>query len=127
MATAKMVLGMLAGVERPALATILPTVNRRSVAAAGCGRQCGLRSGQPGPVRGDGKHLLAERAEVINPEVGLLSIGEEDSKGNSLTRDTLPMLRELKKINFIGTSRGATCSTAMPTWRFAMALWAMWR
>jgi glycerol-3-phosphate acyltransferase PlsX len=38
--------------------------------------------------------------------VGLLSIGEEDSKGNSLTRDTLPLLRELKGINFIGNVEG---------------------
>jgi glycerol-3-phosphate acyltransferase PlsX len=35
-----------------------------------------------------------------------LSIGEEDSKGNSLTRDTLPLLRELKGINFIGNVEG---------------------
>jgi len=38
--------------------------------------------------------------------VGLLSIGEEDSKGNSLTRDSLPLLRELKGINFIGNVEG---------------------
>ncbi|MEO6924511.1 MAG: phosphate acyltransferase PlsX, partial [Bryocella sp.] len=43
---------------------------------------------------------------VANPRVGLLSIGEEDSKGNSLTRDTLPLLRALKNINFIGNVEG---------------------
>jgi len=64
MATAKMVLGMLSGVDRPALATI------------------------------------------HNPKVGLLSIGEEDLKGNSLTRDTLPLLRALTSINFIGNVEG---------------------
>jgi glycerol-3-phosphate acyltransferase PlsX len=40
------------------------------------------------------------------PRVGLLSIGEEDSKGNSLTRDTLPLMRELKAIHFIGNVEG---------------------
>jgi glycerol-3-phosphate acyltransferase PlsX len=42
---------------------------------------------------------------VAHPRVGLLSIGEEDSKGNSLTRDTLPLLRELP-LNFIGNVEG---------------------
>ncbi len=64
---------------------------------------------------------------IHNPRVGLLSIGEEDSKGNSLTRDTLPLLRALTNINFTATSRGATCSTATATLRCATALWAMWR
>ncbi len=42
---------------------------------------------------------------VANPRVGLLSIGEEDAKGNSLTRDTFPLLRELK-LNFTGNVEG---------------------
>ena len=97
MATAKMVLGSLAGVDRPALATVIPTVTG-SLAAAGCGRERGLRSGEPGAVCGDGAHVRAECAAVARPRVGLLSIGEEDSKGNSLTRDTLPLLRGLSAV-----------------------------
>ena len=62
MATAKMVLGMLAGVDRPALATILPTVHGSPFAAARRGRQRGLRPRQPGPVRRHGQHVCAERA-----------------------------------------------------------------
>jgi glycerol-3-phosphate acyltransferase PlsX len=44
--------------------------------------------------------------KIDNPRVGLLSIGEEDSKGNSLTRDTLPLLRAMKNLNFIGNVEG---------------------
>ena len=44
--------------------------------------------------------------KIHSPRVGLLSIGEEDSKGNSLTRDTLPLMSELKNINFIGNVEG---------------------
>jgi glycerol-3-phosphate acyltransferase PlsX len=52
-------------------------------------------------------HMYAKNVlRVANPRLGLLSIGEEDSKGNSLTRDTLPLLRELKGINFIGNVEG---------------------
>ena len=46
---------------------------------------------------------------IPRPRVGLLSIGEEDSKGNALTRETLPLLRELHGetiFNFIGNVEG---------------------
>jgi glycerol-3-phosphate acyltransferase PlsX len=43
---------------------------------------------------------------IARPRVGLLSIGEEDSKGNQLTHDTLPLLRALHNINFIGNAEG---------------------
>ncbi len=56
---------------------------------------------------GDGCAVRAECAEEsTEPRAGLLSIGEEDSKGDSLTRATLPLLRELKGINFIGNVEG---------------------
>ena len=55
-------------------------------------------------------HMYAQNVlKIHHPRVGLLSIGEEDSKGNALTRDTLPLLRELKqrnKLNFIGNVEG---------------------
>jgi len=51
-------------------------------------------------------HMYAKNVlRVANPRVGLLSIGEEESKGNSLTRDTLPLLRALP-INFMGNVEG---------------------
>ena len=51
-------------------------------------------------------HMYAKNVlHVAQPRVGLLSIGEEDSKGNSLTRDTLPLLRALG-LNFIGNVEG---------------------
>ena len=47
-------------------------------------------------------HMYAKNVlGVASPRVGLLSIGEEDSKGNTLTKDTLPLLRQLP-INFLG-------------------------
>ncbi len=44
MALAKMVLGALPGVDRPSLATMLPTSTRLALRAAGCGRQCRLQA-----------------------------------------------------------------------------------
>ena len=106
MATAKMVLGMLSGVDRPALATILPTA--RGVPSLLLDVGANVDSDPDNLVQfAVMGHMYAQNVlKISSPRVGLLSIGEEDSKGNALTRDTLPLLRELKGINFIGNVEG---------------------
>jgi len=106
MATAKMVLGMLSGVDRPALAQILPTVNRvpSLLLDVGANVDCDPDNLVQFAMMG---HMYAKNIlRIHNPRVGLLSIGEEDSKGNALTRDTLPLLRALNNINFTGNVEG---------------------
>ena len=105
MATAKMVLGSLAGVDRPALATSLPTVTGHPCVLLDCGANV---DSDPENLRQFAimGHVYAKNVlHAVSPRVGLLSIGEEDGKGNALTRDTLPLLRELP-INFIGNVEG---------------------
>jgi glycerol-3-phosphate acyltransferase PlsX len=105
MATAKMVLGSLAGVDRPALATVLPTTTGAPCVLldVGANVDCDPENLVQFAVMG---HMYAKNVlQVVNPRVGLLSIGEEDSKGNSLTRDTLPLLRGLP-LNFLGNVEG---------------------
>jgi glycerol-3-phosphate acyltransferase PlsX len=106
MATAKMVLGMLSGVDRPALATILPTIKGvpSLLLDVGANVDCDPDNLVQFAVMG---HMYAKNVlRIHNPRVGLLSIGEEESKGNSLTRDTLPLLRALTNINFTGNVEG---------------------
>lgn len=106
MATAKMVLGMLSGVDRPALATIVPTVVGIPSLLLDVGANVDSDPDNLVQFTVMG-HMYAQNVlKISNPRVGLLSIGEEDSKGNALTRDTLPLLRELKGINFIGNVEG---------------------
>ncbi|WP_263368028.1 phosphate acyltransferase PlsX [Edaphobacter bradus] len=106
MATAKMVLGMLSGIDRPALATIIPTV--RGVPSLLLDVGANVDSDPDNLVQfAVMGHMYAKNVlKIPNPRVGLLSIGEEDSKGNALTRDTLPLLRALQGINFIGNVEG---------------------
>jgi len=106
MATAKMVLGMLAGVERPALATILPTVHHTPSLLLDVGANVDSDPDNLVQFAVMGNIYSRNVLKIHSPRVGLLSIGEEDSKGNSLTRDTLPLMRELKNINFIGNVEG---------------------
>jgi glycerol-3-phosphate acyltransferase PlsX len=105
MATAKMVLGSLAGVDRPALTAMLPTSTGQPCVLldVGANVDCDPENLVQFAVMG---HMYAKNVlHVAHPRVGLLSIGEEDSKGNSLTRDTLPLLRGLG-LNFIGNVEG---------------------
>ena len=109
MATAKMVLGALTNVERPALATVLPTVTGGPCVLldAGANVDCDPRNLLQFALMG---HVYAKNVlGVANPRVGLLSIGEEDSKGNSLTRETLPLMRDLSNagaLHFVGNVEG---------------------
>jgi len=92
--------GSLAGVGRPALATTIPTAGRGAVL---------LDSGANVECRA--QHLLQFAAMgvayarvvlgVPEPRVGLLSIGEEETKGNELTRDAHQLLRG-SRLSFIG-------------------------
>jgi glycerol-3-phosphate acyltransferase PlsX len=106
MATAKMVLGMLGGVHRPALATIIPTITGSPsfLLDVGANVDCDPDNLRQFAVMGDmyARNVL----HIANPRLGLLSIGEEDSKGNQLTHDTFPLLRALPGVNFIGNVEG---------------------
>ena len=106
MATAKMVLGSLSGIDRPALATIMPTMTGRPSVLLDVGANVDSDPENLVQFAVMGHVYSRNVLRTANPRIGLLSIGEEDGKGNSLTRDTLPLLRELKSINFIGNVEG---------------------
>ncbi len=105
MATAKMVLGMLTGVDRPALATILPTTAGSPSLLLDVGANVDSDPDNMVQFAIMGDIYARNVLRIARPRVGLLSIGEEDSKGNSLTRDTLPLLR-LLPMNFVGNVEG---------------------
>jgi glycerol-3-phosphate acyltransferase PlsX len=106
MATAKMVLGMLAGVDRPALATIFPTITGTPSLLLDVGANVDCDPDNLVQFAVMGNMYARCVLHTAHPRVGLLSIGEEDSKGNSLTRDALPLLRALHNINFVGNVEG---------------------
>ena len=104
MSTSLFVLGRVEGVERPAIATFMPTLKGTSIVLdVGANVDC-----KP-------NHLLqfAVMGEVYaryflrnpNPRVGLLSIGEEETKGNELTKEAFKLLTETS-LNFIGNVEG---------------------
>ncbi|HSY73071.1 MAG TPA: phosphate acyltransferase PlsX [Alloacidobacterium sp.] len=105
MATAKMVLGALPGVDRPALAMVMPTTAGSPCVLldVGANVDCKPQNLEQFAVMGE---LYARSVlKISRPRVGLLSIGEEEGKGNELTAETLPLLKQLP-INFIGNVEG---------------------
>jgi glycerol-3-phosphate acyltransferase PlsX len=106
MATAKTVQGMLPGVDRPALASAFPTLKGTPVIVVDVGANVDSspRMLAQFAVMGDIYSRVAFRTH--KPRVGLLSIGEEEHKGNELTRAATPLLK-LLPINFIGNVEGS--------------------
>ncbi len=105
MATAKMVLGMLSGVDRPALAATLPTTNGTPSLLLDVGANVDSDPENLVQFALMGNIYACNLLRIPNPRVGLLSIGEEDSKGNAQTRDALPLLRSAP-LHCIGNVEG---------------------
>lgn len=104
MASAYMVLGTIEGVSRPALAAILPNAKGHTVLLdVGANVDSKPQYLREFAVMG---HYYAQMVFGIDaPRVGLLSIGEEEGKGNELTKETFRVLKETG-LNFIGNAEG---------------------
>lgn len=126
MATAKVVLGALRGVDRPALAAVFPTAPGTAAILldVGANVDCKPHNLEQFAVMGEiyfrsmfdramsDKAMFDNKASgrsmsgtVRRPRVGLLSIGEEETKGNELTRESFQLLKQLP-LNFVGNVEG---------------------
>jgi phosphate acyltransferase len=106
MATAKMVQGMLQGVDRPALASAFPTARGGWVVMLDVGANVDCNPKMLAQFAVMGSAYSRVIFHLKDPRIGLLSIGEEDHKGNSLTNEARPILKALKNLNFIGNVEG---------------------
>jgi len=105
MATAKMVLGGLPGVDRPALVAIIPTALRTVTALLDVGANVDCKPHNLEQFAVMGEIYFRSMFGTARPRVGLLSIGEEEGKGNELTRESFQLLKQLP-LNFIGNVEG---------------------
>lgn len=105
MATAKMVFGTLPGVDRPALAAVFPTAAGTAAILldVGANVDCKPENLQQFAVMGEiyFRSIFGTR----RPRVGILSIGEEETKGNELTREAYKLLKQMP-LNFVGNVEG---------------------
>jgi glycerol-3-phosphate acyltransferase PlsX len=104
MATALLVLGKIEGVERPAIAAVMPSLKGHFVLIdAGANVDC--KPVQLYQFAFMGEAYARFIFNIERPRIGILGIGEEDAKGNELTRETFKLLKQ-SKMNFIGNVEG---------------------
>ena len=105
MATAKVVLGALPGVDRPGLAAVFPTATGSAAIMIDVGANVDCKPHNLEQFAVMGEVYFRSIFSVPRPRVGLLSIGEEETKGNELTFQAFHLLKALP-VNFIGNVEG---------------------
>jgi glycerol-3-phosphate acyltransferase PlsX len=105
MAVSKTVQGMVPGVDRPALATAFPTLKGTPAVMVDVGANVDSSPAMLAQFALMGEVYSRVIFGIRRPRVGLLSIGEEEHKGNELTRQATPLLKSLP-IDFIGNVEG---------------------
>jgi glycerol-3-phosphate acyltransferase PlsX len=104
MAISRFVLKMLPGIERPAIASFLPTLRGRTcVLDLGANVDCSAEHLLQFAVMG--ACLVSAVEEIERPSVGLLNVGEEEIKGNDVVKEAAELLRE-SGLNFLGNVEG---------------------
>ena len=104
LAVAMFVIGVLRGVDRPAIAAVLPNLRGYTV-LLDVGANVTPRSWHLFQFAVMGHVYARDILGIPRPRVGLLSVGEEEGKGNDLTRDAFETLRE-SSLNFAGNVEG---------------------
>lgn len=104
MATARFVLKTLPGIDRPALATVMPTIKGHVLvldlgANVDCTAEHLLQFGVMGAM------LVSAIERKASPSIGLLNVGEEDIKGNEVVKRAAELLRA-SRLNFYGNVEG---------------------
>ncbi|HHH75536.1 MAG TPA: phosphate acyltransferase PlsX [Phycisphaerae bacterium] len=104
-AAAQMRLRRLDAIYRPGITILTPTY-RGPVAISDVGANVNCRPQHLQQYAIMSSEYLAGMCGIENPRVGLLSIGEEDAKGNSLVKNTRELIKDDSRINFIGNIEG---------------------
>ncbi len=106
MAVSKFIVGSAPGIERPGIAVAFPTKKGKPTVLIDVGANVDCRPRHLVYFAVMGYTYVKEILKTSNnPKVGILSIGEEEGKGNELVKDTYPLLK-MSKLNFIGNAEG---------------------
>lgn len=98
----QVIIGRIKGVERPPLAPLIPTAKGVSL-LIDCGANVDARPSHLVQFAKMGSIYMEHVIGKKNPTVGIVNIGAEEEKGNALVKETFPLLKECKEINFTGS------------------------
>nr|WP_279341149.1 phosphate acyltransferase PlsX [Geothrix sp. SG198] len=105
MVASSLVIGKLEGVDRPALASVMPNMKGGPTVLLDVGANVDCRAEHIAQFAVMGSVYAEEVLGLERPRVGILSVGEEDGKGTDVTKDASAMLREME-IRFEGNAEG---------------------
>lgn len=98
----QVIVGRSKGVERPPLAPLIPTAEGVSL-LVDCGANVDARPSHLVQFAKMGAIYMEHIVGIKNPRVAIVNNGAEEEKGNALVKETFPLLKACKGINFIGS------------------------
>lgn len=98
----QVIVGRIKGVERPPMAPLIPTEKGVSLLIDG-GANVDARPSHLVQFAQMGSIYMEHVIGVKNPKVAIVNVGAEEEKGNALVKETFPLLKECKDINFVGS------------------------
>ena len=98
----QLVVGRIRGVERPPLATLIPTVNGVAL-LVDSGANVDARASHLVQFAKMGSIYMEHVIGIKKPRVAVVNVGVEEEKGNALVKETFPLLKECEDINFTGS------------------------
>ena len=102
LAGGQLLVGRIKGVERPPLAPLIPT-EKGFALLIDCGANVDARPSHLVQFAKMGSIYMKHVMGVKNPKVGIVNNGAEEEKGNALVKETFPLLKECRDINFTGS------------------------
>lgn len=98
----QVIVGRIKGIQRPPLAPLIPTEKGVSL-LIDCGANVDARPDHLVQFAKMGSVYMENVLGIKKPRVAIVNIGAEEEKGNALVKETFPMLKECKDINFVGS------------------------
>lgn len=97
----QIIVGRTKGIRRPPLAPLIPTEAGVSL-LIDCGANVDAKPNNLLQFAQMGSIYMEHVVGIQNPRVAIVNIGAEEEKGNALVKETMPLLKECKDINFVG-------------------------
>lgn len=95
------IVGRIPGIERPALAPTLPTIDGKGFVMLDLGANANAKASHLAQYAMMGSIYAEKVRGITNPRVGLLNIGTEEGKGNELTKEAFELISQVP-VNFVG-------------------------
>lgn len=102
LAGGQILVGKIKGVERAPLAPLIPTASGAAL-LIDCGANVDARPSHLVQFAQMGAIYMEHIVGIPNPKVGIVNIGAEEEKGNALVKETFPLLKACRDINFVGS------------------------